>query len=97
MKELYYYLDNLPDHSYMRALYKYPQSAFPYQWLREENKKRTFHDREFELTDTGRSCQSVTFAFAISLKPQLLCPGDNNALCTNTCVCADPQCKYLMK
>ena len=54
MKELYYYLDNLPDHSYMRALYKYPQTAFPYKWLREENKNRTYNDVEFELIDTGK-------------------------------------------
>lgn len=55
VKECYYYLDSLPDHSYMRALYKYPQAAFPYQQLREENKRRTFHDPEFELIDTGLS------------------------------------------
>ena len=54
MKELYYYLDNLPDHSYMRALYKYPQTAFPYKWLREENQNRTYNDVEFELIDTGK-------------------------------------------
>ncbi|KAK7506092.1 hypothetical protein BaRGS_00002814 [Batillaria attramentaria] len=53
VKELYYYLDNTPDHSYMRALYKYPQSAFPYQMLREENKRRSLLDPEFELLDTG--------------------------------------------
>ena len=53
VKELYYYLDNLPDHSYMRALYKYPQAPFPYQLLREENKKRGFDAPEYELEDTG--------------------------------------------
>ncbi|XP_076473113.1 uncharacterized protein LOC143302356 [Babylonia areolata] len=53
VKELYYYLDNLPDHSYMRALYKYPHCAFPYTQLREENKARSYDDAEFELLDTG--------------------------------------------
>ena len=53
IKELYYYLDNVPDHSYMRALYKYPHCAFLYSWLREENRRRDFHCEEFGLMDTG--------------------------------------------
>ncbi|MEJ7685047.1 MAG: hypothetical protein WKG06_45820 [Segetibacter sp.] len=40
VKELYYYLDSTPTHSYMKMLYKYPQAAFPYTWLAEENRKR---------------------------------------------------------
>ena len=53
VKELYYYLDSTPTHSYMKALYKYPQSEFPYQRLLEENQRRTRKDPEFELLDTG--------------------------------------------
>lgn len=53
VKEYYYYLDATPTHSYMKYLYKYPQKAFPYQQLIEENKKRGTKDREFELVDTG--------------------------------------------
>ncbi len=53
VKEIYYYLDSSPTHSYMKMLYKYPQAAFPYQWLLEENRRRTRHDPEFELIDTG--------------------------------------------
>lgn len=53
VKELYYYLDNMPDHGYMKALYKYPQSEFPYQLLKEENKERTCTDTEYEILDTG--------------------------------------------
>lgn len=53
VKEYYYYLDSLPTHSYMRALYKYPQQAFPYEWLVTENAKRSRKEREFELADTG--------------------------------------------
>jgi Mannosylglycerate hydrolase MGH1-like glycoside hydrolase domain len=53
VKELYYYLDNTPTHSYMQYLYKYPQSAFPYELLLEENRKRSLREDEFELLDTG--------------------------------------------
>ena len=53
VKELYYYLDNTPTHSYMKMLYKYPQGSFPYLQLREENRHRTKADSEFELLDTG--------------------------------------------
>jgi hypothetical protein len=53
VKELYYYLDNVPSHSYMKMLYKYPQQAFPYEWLVDENQRRSKLDPEFELIDTG--------------------------------------------
>ena len=53
VKELYYYLDGTPTHSYMRMLYKYPQAAFPYNRLVEENRRRGQADPEFELIDTG--------------------------------------------
>ncbi len=53
VKELYYYLDNTPTHSYMKTLYKYPQQPYPYTWLLDENKRRTRNDPEFELVDTG--------------------------------------------
>jgi hypothetical protein len=53
VKELYYYLDNLPTHYYMEYLYKYPQQKFPYQQLREENAQRSKHEPEYEVLDTG--------------------------------------------
>ncbi len=53
VKEYYYYLDNTPSHSFMKYLYKYPQEAFPYSKLVDENKRRGKHDLEFELIDTG--------------------------------------------
>jgi len=53
VKEQYFYLDSTPTHSYMKALYKYPQSEFPYSRLVEENRKRCLNDPEFELADTG--------------------------------------------
>jgi hypothetical protein len=53
VKELYYYLDSTPTHSYMKMLYKYPQEEFPYRRLVEENKRRSKQEPEFELMDTG--------------------------------------------
>jgi hypothetical protein len=53
VKELYYYLDSTPTHSYMKMLYKYPQQEYPYEWLVDENKRRSRDEREFELIDTG--------------------------------------------
>lgn len=53
VKELYYYLDNTPTHSYMKMLFKYPQNEFPYTQLSEVNSKRGRLDPEFELIDTG--------------------------------------------
>lgn len=53
VKELYYYLDNLPTHYYMEYLYKYPQQEFPYQKLISENQKRSRLEPEYELLDTG--------------------------------------------
>jgi hypothetical protein len=53
VKELYYYTDGTPTHSYMRMLYKYPQAAFPYDLLLEENRRRGRGEPEFELIDTG--------------------------------------------
>jgi hypothetical protein len=52
-KELYYYLDSTPTHSYMKMLYKYPQNEFPYSRLVEENRRRGKHDSEYEILDTG--------------------------------------------
>jgi hypothetical protein len=53
VKEIYYYLDSSPTHSYMKMLYKYPQTAYPYEWLLAENHRRTRAEPEFELMDTG--------------------------------------------
>ncbi|HVZ72743.1 MAG TPA: glucosidase [Polyangia bacterium] len=53
VKEHYFYLDSTPTHSYMRALYKYPQGAFPYAELVDENRRRGKDQPEYELADTG--------------------------------------------
>ena len=53
VKELYYYLDNLPSHYYMKMLYKYPQKAFPYNDLIHTNRRSSRLEAEYELLDTG--------------------------------------------
>jgi glycogen debranching enzyme len=53
VKEHYYYLDNLPTHAYMKYLYKYPQTKFPYEDLVANNQGRSQREGEFELLDTG--------------------------------------------
>lgn len=53
VKEYYFYLDSSPTHSYMKYLYKYPQRAYPYTDLVQTNKRRSRHEMEYELLDTG--------------------------------------------
>jgi hypothetical protein len=53
VKEIYFYVDSSPTHSYLKGLYKYPQAAFPYEGLVAENRRRGRSDPEFELLDTG--------------------------------------------
>ena len=52
VKEYYFFLDNTPTHSYMKALYKYPQRAYPYNDLLETNRHRGKEEPEYELIDT---------------------------------------------
>jgi len=53
VKEVYFYVDATPTHSYMKAVYKYPQSKFPYEQLTSENRKRNRQQTELELRDLG--------------------------------------------
>ncbi|HET7001948.1 MAG TPA: glucosidase, partial [Puia sp.] len=53
VKEYYFYLDSTPTHSYMKTLYKYPQSAYPYLDLLHTNNRRSREEMEYELLDTG--------------------------------------------
>jgi hypothetical protein len=53
VKELYWYIDNTPSHSFMRMIYRYPQAAFPYDELIARNSTRSRMEPEFELADTG--------------------------------------------
>src|SRR5580700_11306967 len=61
VKEYYFYLDNTPTHSYMKFLYKYPQSAFPYEDLVVTNRRRTRKEPEYELISTGAFAQNRYF------------------------------------
>lgn len=76
VKECYYHLDGTPTHTYMRYLYKYPQEAFPYEKLREENLRRNAKDPEYELIDTGIFNQNRYFDIFIEYakaSPEDLC------------------------
>lgn len=53
VKELYYFLDATPTHSYLKMLYKYPQQEYPYKQLLEENGRRGKKDPEYEIQETG--------------------------------------------
>ncbi|MFT6179787.1 MAG: hypothetical protein ACI9NQ_000481 [Paracoccaceae bacterium] len=53
VKECYYYKDSTPTHSYTKALYRYPQAAYPYSELWQTNEKRTREESEYEIEDTG--------------------------------------------
>ena len=53
VKEYWWYLDGLPCHAWVRGRYHYPQEPFPYQWLIDENSRRSRDEPEFELMDTG--------------------------------------------
>ena len=52
VKELYYYVDSTPTHSYMKFLYKYPQRRYPYEELVAENQRRDREVAEYEILDT---------------------------------------------
>ncbi len=53
VKEYYFYTDATPSHSWLRYLYKYPQNAYPYQTLVDENRTRKRRDPSFNLLDSG--------------------------------------------
>ncbi len=65
VKEYYFFLDNTPTHSYMKALYKYPQRAFPYTDLVATNRNRSRQEPEYELIDTGVFAQDRYFDVSV--------------------------------
>ena len=65
VKELYWYLDNTPSHSYMRMLYRYPQTAFPYQELVSRSGSRSRMEPEFELWHTNALAEQRYFDIEI--------------------------------
>lgn len=76
VKESYFYVDATPTYSYAKALYKYPQRRYPYEWLTDENGRRGRHDPEFELDDTGAFAENrywdVTAEYAKAAPDDLL-------------------------
>jgi hypothetical protein len=76
VKEYYFHLDNTPTHSYMKLLYKYPQAAYPYSRLVEENERRRGQGFEFELLDTGVFDEDRYFDIVIEyakVGPEAIC------------------------
>ena len=65
VKELFYYLDATPTNTYAKALYRYPQRAFPYDDIRAENQRRGYEDSEYELLDTGIFAEDRYFDFQV--------------------------------
>ncbi|MDQ7859142.1 MAG: glucosidase [Armatimonadota bacterium] len=65
VKEYYVFLDNVPSHAYMKALYRYPQRVYPYAALVEENRRRGRGDPEFELVDTGVFAENRFFDIGV--------------------------------
>jgi hypothetical protein len=67
VKELYYYLEATPTHSYLKLLYKYPQNLFPYKELIEVNKQRGLKEREYEIWDTDAFKNDAYFNIEMEL------------------------------
>ncbi|GAB4138845.1 MAG: glucosidase [Cyanobacteria bacterium J069] len=65
VKEYYFYLDSTPTHSYLKALYKYPQAEFPYGQLVTENQQRDKQAPELELMDTGVFAENRYFDITV--------------------------------
>ncbi|WP_296260592.1 MULTISPECIES: MGH1-like glycoside hydrolase domain-containing protein [unclassified Pseudomonas] len=74
VKELYFHVDGVPSHAYMRMLYKYPHVAFPYSDLVEENARRGLDDPEYEVLDTG--VFNDNHYFDVSIEYAKLTPDD---------------------
>ncbi len=90
-KEVYYYLDSTPTHTYSKALYKYPQRAFPYEQLKSENANRGLNDPEFELSDTGAFEESRYFDATIEYAKG----GPNDILARISVVNRGPETAFL--
>ena len=80
VKELYYYLDATPSHSYLKGLYKYPQATYPYDDLVAENARRSVFEDEYELVDTGVFDEDRYFDIFVEYAQST--PGDFHVLIT---------------
>ncbi len=70
VKEIYYYLESTPTHSYLKGLYKYPQAAYPYSQLVQENARRNRLDPEYEVEDTGVFAENKYFDIFVEYAKQ---------------------------
>jgi hypothetical protein len=70
VKEVYFYLDNTPTHAYMKYLYRYPQTRYPYEDLVQENQRRGRQALEYELVDTGIFAQDGFFDVTVEYAKQ---------------------------
>ncbi|MGC9358721.1 MAG: MGH1-like glycoside hydrolase domain-containing protein, partial [Anaerolineae bacterium] len=89
VKELYFYLDNTPTHSYMKMLYRYPQVAYPYALLVEENGRRGRDAPEFELTDALAEAFAERRYFDIFIEYAKV--GQEDIICRITAINRGPQ------
>ena len=89
VKEYYFYLDGTPTHSYMKMVYKYPQAAFPYEALVEENRRRGQDQPEFELFDALRDVFVANRYFDVFVEYAKTSPED--ILCSITVVNRGPE------
>jgi hypothetical protein len=76
VKEYYFYLDSTPTHSYMKMLYKYPQVAYPYDTLVQENQQRGYETLEFELFDALRDAFTQQRYFDVFVEYAKAAPDD---------------------
>ena len=61
VKELYFFKDNTPWHSYMRMIYRYPLAAFPYEEFVRRNAERSKMEPELNF-GTRVSCAETAFS-----------------------------------
>jgi hypothetical protein len=87
VKECYFYIDSTPTHSWMRAMYRYPQARFPYEQLITENAKRGRSHPEFELADTGALAEGRYFDVVVEYAKA----GPNDILISITATNHGPQ------
>ena len=84
VKELYYYLDSTPTHSYMKMLYRYPQEEFPYAELVAENRRRGRSAPEYDLVDALRDAFEAGRYFDVTV--EYAKAGQEDILCRITAV-----------
>lgn len=65
VKELYWYSESTPTHSFMRMIYRYPQTRFPYEELIAQSSTRSKMEGEFEIWNTNAFAENRYFDIEI--------------------------------